>query len=247
MRVFQKTLALSAVMGCMLGLARVGTAQVVIGDFETAALDGWQAVFGSGAILAQSSLYHSRGNFSLKATGNGYWGVGTPNMLPAHRSDLIHSTQLSMDVWMNNADLNGGTAGFTGFAQQDAMAITLYDSSSNNLFIQVQRQTGILSDSSGQAGTWGGVDGMRHIVWDLTKFTATDPLGGGTKTVAQLLTDHPTLYTSSVIGIAQQIGGGTGTGSMYYDNVQLNAPVPEPASLSVLALGAIALIRRRRK
>ena len=55
------------------------------------------------------------------------------------------------------------------------------------------------------------------------------------------------LYSISGAGISRVVVQGTGTTA--FSNVQFNAvtPVPEPATIAALGLGAAALLRRRRK
>ena len=79
------------------------------------------------------------------------------------------------------------------------------------------------------------VDG---IAWEYSGTgTAGFALGGGAQHVIGIQTSHPSLT-------------GTATSAAYMDNFfqvawEL-APVPEPTTLSLLTLGGLALLRRRR-
>ncbi len=60
--------------------------------------------------------------------------------------------------------------------------------------------------------------------------------------------DTPVTLSVAGANIAYIIGTGGGNfpGSLYWDNVTAN-PVPEPATMTLLGLGAVAIMRRRKK
>jgi hypothetical protein len=253
-------LAGAAIVGA-LGLASASMASLpaVIGNFETPALDGWGTDGGPGnPVLAQSNTIGvTLGQFSLKATNpqSGFWGPATGNLITTNRADLQAAARLSLDLTLIGTELSGDGTPFSGFAQSNELAITLFGAgigpggSDLNLFIQKQ-WAGLagagVSDSKNHAAQWAGDDGTRTLVWDLTKFTANDPNTGTPKSVAQFLAAYPGITDSKICFVAQA-GGGTGqTTNFYFDNVRLDV-VPEPGSLALLGLGGLTLVVRRRR
>ena len=237
----------------MIGLGNIASAQTVIGNFETPALDGWGTNGGPGSpTLTQGTVGVTLGSFSLDSTiaQGSFWGPSTGNLANATDiSAMENSTQLSYDMTLDALYINGGS--FSGYAQSNAMAIQLYSPTANaggvlNLFMQESFGAGD-TDSSGENAEWNGVDGTRHITWSLANFTATDPNTGTAKTVDQFLTAYGSQITSMQIDFVEQVGGGTAaTSSFFFDDVALNgSPAPEPATMALLGLGAAALIRRR--
>lgn len=252
MKNISKGIVAPALALALFGAATFVQAQTTIGDFETSSLDGWGSDGGPGSpTLSQGTVGVTSGSFSLKSTiaQGGFWGPSTGNLVSISNI-LANSTQLSYDLTLNSADINGGSGNFSGYAQSNELSIQLYSPSSGsniNLFIQKNFSTAGISDSSGQNATWSGVDGTRHIVWDLTKFTATDPHTSTTKTVAQFLNTYSD-FTDIKINFVEQTGGGTPVGptSFYWDKVQLNAnAAPEPITFGILGLGALAIVCRR--
>jgi len=237
--------------GAILGSAAIGSAQTVIGNFETAALDGWGTDGGAGSpTLSQGTTGVTLGSFSLDSVNaqSAYWGPTTGNLV-GDMAAFANSTKLSYDLTLNAQNINGGA--FSGYAQDNALSIQIYSPTANaggvlNLWIQANWSAND-TDSSGQNATWGGVDGTRHLTWNLADFTATDPNTNSTKTVAQFLQTYGSQITDLKIDFVQQVGGGTqASDTFFFDNVVLNgSAAPEPVSCTLLGLGALALIRRR--
>jgi hypothetical protein len=238
--------------------ASMAALPAVIGNFETAALDDWGTAGGPGnPVLSQATIGVTLGQSSLRATNpqSGFWGPATGNLITSYRDDLMNAQRLSLDLTLIGTELSGDGTPFSGFAQSNELAITLFGpglgpgGSDLNVFIQKQ-WAGLagagVSDSLGLNAQWGGVDGTRTLVWDLTKFTANDPNTGTTKSVAQFLADYPGIVDSKIAFVAQA-GGGTGTTTnFYFDNVVLNV-IPEPASLGLLGASGLMLVVRRRR
>ena len=252
--------ALAAVAAGALGLASASMAALpaVIGNFETPALDAWGTDGGPGSpTLSQGTVGVTLGSASLKATNpqGGFWGPATGNLVATNRADLQAAARLSLDLTLIGTELSGDGTAFSGFAQSNELAITLFGAGigpgGGDLNLFIQKQWGGLSgagltDSKNHAAQWAGDDGTRTLVWDLTKFTANDPNTGTTKSVAQFLAAYPGI-TDGKIAFVAQAGGGTGaTTNFYFDNVRLT-DVPEPGSLAVLGLGGLTLVMRRRR
>ena len=260
MRVRTRMWALATAVAGLVGLASASMAALpaVIGNFETPALDAWGTDGGPGSpALSQSAIGVTLGASSLKAVNPqpGFWGPATGNLILTNRQDLQDAQRLSFDLTLIGTELSGDGSPFSGFAQSNEMAITLFGPgigpAGGDLNLFIQKQFGGLaaagvSDSLGQSAGWNGVDGTRKLTWDLTKFTANDPNTGTTKSVSQFLAAYPGITDSKICFVAQA-GGGTGTTtSFYFDNVVLSA-IPEPASVALLAMAAPMLVIRRRR
>jgi len=250
----------------VLSLASISYAQV-----DTTPNDSWGTDGGPGspALSSPAKAFATLGSHVLEADNpqGSFWGPATFNLVGSstYRTALQTATTLSLDLTLNNSDINGGAPGFNGFAQSNELAITLFaptggPSGGLNFFIQENWGAAGISDSSGQSAGWNGVDGTRTLVWDLTKFTATDPNTRSAKTVGQFLATYPDI-SDAKIAFVEQTGGGTATvgpAAFFFDNVKLidassNAtvigdfePVPEPGSLVLLGLAIPGLFVARR-
>lgn len=205
---------------------------MTIGDFETSALDGWGTDGGPGTpTLAQSTIGVTSGSHSLASSyagDGGFWGPTTGNLIgEGFGSAISNATTLSYDLTLNSSNLNGGSGTFAGYAQANELALLAYGSNGAiNLFIQRNWVAAGLSDSSSNSSTWSGVDGTRHIVWDLTKFTVTDPISGATNmSWAQIIATYPGIVDAKICFV-EQTGDGTNTPvggpTFFFDNVQFS-------------------------
>ena len=246
-------------------LSRAGLANVVIGDFETPALDGWGTDGGPGMpTLSQSNAFGvTSGNFSLLSQNphGSFWGPSTGNLVSeGFTSALEQATAIQWDETMIGNEIGGG-APFSGFFQSNEMYVQVFANAQPgtslpggvNAFIQKNWTAAGLSDSMNLMAQWNGQDGTRTLSYDLTKFTLKDPSDNTTKTFGAFLADHPDVTFDVKLGPTQQDGlgmndtGGDGTSHVYFDNVQLVTPTPEPASAAVLGLSSMMLLFRRRK
>ncbi len=250
-KIQKRLLGAALVAGLAVGLTTTSSA-VVIGNFETG-VDGWGTDGGPGGALTYaqtSTMGVTLGSSALEFTvpQGGFWGASSGNLIgEGWRPFLQTATQISYDITLDNASLNGapgGTPAFNGFAQDNEMYIQIYGNSGGiNQFIQESWATAGVSDSSGQSAQWAGVDGSRHMVWDLTKFTYTDGIFGVID-VAQALQFYGAQITDVKFGPTAQVGNGTatvGNAVMYIDNVALNG-VPEPSTIAMLLAGGALLV-----
>jgi hypothetical protein len=256
-------LAAAAVLGSLSLLATTSTSvaalPAVIGNFEDQTLDGWGSVPGPGSpVYSQSTTTGvTLGSGALRATNpqNSFWGPNTGNLVLTNRQDLQDAQRLAFDLTLIGTELSGDGTPFSGFAQSNELAITLFSPNEGpgggNLNLFIQKSFGGLagagvSDSLNQAAGWNGVDGTRRLTWDLTKFTANDPNTGTPKSVSQFLATYPGIVEAKIAFVAQAGGGSGTTTNFYFDNVVLSA-IPEPTSLGLLgATGLMLVVRRRR-
>jgi len=215
----------------LLPAARSGAAS--IGTFETG-LEGWgPSGFSSKPItVTQSNVVASEGSNSLavKQTGDGFsWNTKregnttTPSdpFYVAWNSiaDVPESqVQIEMDVIYHHADIPDNAT---------FMNMSMYLNNPNG-FRQVDNLA--LDDGAHIAGN---IDQTIHLIVPLTAFS-----GFGDKVPA-----NANFYQ---LGWSMNGNWGAGDATVYYDNIQINV-VPEPASAALLALGALPLLRRRRK
>jgi len=244
--------------------------------------DGWGQFNGGGpggtnvTYTSQSQFGVTMGNNALQTStpqGN-FWGPATGNLIAqGYTNALKNATTLRYDLTLLSSQINGGSGNFNGFAQNNELAVQLFNSGgagttfpSGGFFPFIQKNFAVagVSDSLGQNAGWNGVDGTRTLTWNLNAFTTTDPTDGANKTISQLLTDHPDMQGAAIYFV-QQMGNGTttvGPASFYWDKVQLVdagnnvlatignfEAVPEPGSMALAALAVPPLVvayRRRR-
>lgn len=250
----------------ILGLTCSCFGNALIGDFEDSTLDGWGTDGGAGSpMLSQSSAFGvTSGSSSLLSQNphGSFWGPSTGNLAAeGFTSALEQATAIQWDETMIGTEIGGG-APFSGFFQSNEMYLQIYanvmagsslPAGVFNKFIQENWTQAGLMDTSGNNAQWSGSDGTRTISYDLTKFTVKDPSDNVTKTAGAFLAAHPDVTFDVKLGPTQQDGlgtadtGGDGTSHVYFDNVQLITPAPEPASLALLSGGATVLLIRRRR
>jgi hypothetical protein len=275
MRHLQSPLRGAVVTIAMLTLASASPAQV----------DGWGQFNNNGpggpsvTFTSQSTFGVTLGTNALQTGANqgAFWGPATGNLVAqGFFNALRDSSTLRYDLTLQSAQINGGSGNFDGFAQANVIAIQLFHSGGAGTtfpsggffpFIQKDFTAGGGTDTSGQNGTWSGVNGTRSITWNLNNFTTTDPTftdPNAQRTLNQLLTDHPDMQGAAIYFV-QQAGNASapvGQSRFFFDNVRLVdsggttlgtignfEAVPEPGTLALAALAVppmVVAIRRRR-
>jgi hypothetical protein len=193
-------------------------------------LDGWSGINNPPApattAYAQAQFGVTAGSGALRIDAPQdanavFWGVRSPNVVDALKAG---ANKLSYDQTFNAQELNGGSFGpagdpdnsFNGFAQSNELAVVIAVPSGG--FIQRNFTAG------GGAGSdnpqWNGTDGVRHVSWDLTKFTSS---------TGQSLADFITANnaTEARFWIPTQgsdSNGHQGPMRFYFDNFILSVP-----------------------
>ena len=266
LKIQKRLLGAALAASLAVGMATSGVGQVVIGDFETGT-DNWDADGTGGSptptSIAQSTTGVTLNNYSLAVTmpTGSFWGAATGNLGGSSGNNenlngsaaylaLVNGVQyLSYDVTLDSAYLGGAT-----WAQGNEVTVQLYDSSIGfSAFIQENWSAAGVYDSSGQAAQWGGVDGTRQVVWNLSAFKYADPNGAtdgnpnGTALVPfeQTLAFYYNTYSYTIndirIDLTEQ-GSNTGPMTFFYDDVQLTNVAPEPSTIAMLLAGGAMLI-----
>jgi len=255
--------------------ASIALLSIVTSARAQVALDGWGSAGSVGnpaPVYSQSTTTGvTVGAGALKTLNpqGGFWGPSTGNLATqGFFNALRDAARITFDVTLNSTELSGDGSNFTGFAQTNVMSVQLFanpgGSTPNgiNVFSQRTFATPGDTDSKNHAAQWAGDNGTRTITFDLTTFTGTDATDNQTKTISQMMTQHPDIPFVK-INFVQQIGGGVAPGAFYWDNVRLlnvaggtlalignfePVAVPEPTSLALVAIAvpAVVLARRRR-
>jgi len=230
-KISTKTKRFQVVAG-LLASALFGLSPAAFGNyaesFEDGTLSGWSAGTLNGAIGAVNSVRASDGTYSF---GNSFtvpasfsgWTVNSILEKDPRTFMNAGATSLSFDIYSDWANPNGwGVYG-------------------NSIKL-------ILNNSSG----WSTIDPVSGNLANGTFQTITFNLAPHAATITD-----PSLGWSSV-GIAWHVGtwAGDGGGAVYtdngtqtfaIDNIVVTQPVPEPASMALAELGAVALFVFRRR
>jgi hypothetical protein len=235
--------SLAAFAAVVLSFAGVASAQVSFGDFQTGTAPGWGSLTNAGigpwtAPVTGSVATGSVGSFSgsqvLNITGtpafnfgqSGGAAVGFDFLSQNLRNDFLANSKLEFD-WL--AVPQGSTSGFN-----ELFNVIL--NSQGGGFTNVGGQSQATPNS--QQFYFSGYNGnVLHVVVDYTTYKNTilasaNPNGGGWLQ----------------FGIQPNAGGysaGITQANFQFDNFKLTG-VPEPASIGVLMVGCVGLLRRRR-
>jgi hypothetical protein len=241
----RKLIAVGSALAVLVFATCVGTTQAAVsfGNFEDNTVDGFGALTNSGVqpwaspvagavITPGTGPLSGGGNKVLELTGNASFNFGQANggalgfdFLAANfRADFLANSQIEFD-W--EPVPNGGSSGFS----------QLYN-------VILNSQGGGFTNVDGYGGGnanmnqfyfTGYTGNLHHIVVDYTNYKNTILASG-----------FPNGGTYLQLGIQPNAGGGA-PADMYFDNFQLTSPVPEPASLTLLALGTFGSVLRRRR
>jgi len=227
-----RNLRVVVVVLAILGVCSVASASIFMEDFESYAAGsamhgqggwkGWDNVAGAGAPA--SSLYANSGSKSVEIIGT---------------SDLVHEFDQAGGQWVFSAKqyIPSGATGTTYFI----LLNTYKDGGPYDWSVQLacNMDTGVITSDNGGGAT----ASIAYDKWielkfaiDLANNTVGEYYNGA------LVSNHQ--WDDNVHGTLQAIDlYGNNASSVYYDDITV---VPEPATMTLLCLGGLALIRRRR-
>lgn len=219
--------------------------------FETGDFSKWTAAAGTGTTTVQNTTVHS-GTWAAQVSG----AVGSGRYGNLSRAELAGET-IEFSFWMklgaasgNNRHYNeirsyAGNSYGSGALEQ-LYAIGTWNAATVNAYTSTKWQARLAFGTG--AGWYTLTDGpLRNTDWN--KFTI------------KLSPTTVEFYVNDILGLAAMDRGNTGsidsvvlgsrvstTGAIdsFHDDVIVTA-VPEPASIAALALGAAALLRKRRR
>ena len=252
-----------------------GTATDYAGDVAKDILTGWQFAAGahsythmsSGSRLDDTVDYATHGqiakfDFSTSSTHRKHIaGYVTSEAIPGV---TVGASRYMMDVYHRaDGSVYGVHFGFMYGAISSCADVTTswQETPSNNLWgAPYEVNAGLNTRQEGARASWV----HTRVYWDNTgttteTFGLTNPISMFNATegyVSQVLPDGTVAiaYYTNQRGLDQALrlgayatGNGGGAGAVYLDNYQLAVEIPEPATLSVLALGGLGLLLRRRR
>ena len=228
------------------------TAAPLFENFEDGVADGFTVIDANGSATPDADwqviddggdLVYRQTERSLQSGdgGTGDGTLGAISLAPGSWTDVTISVQLRLDN-DNSSDDGGLVWGYQDEAHY-YMALFNRESDNNEVFSvtgtgpddKSRTQIGGAMDYSGLGGVPFLDDAYHDVVlsFDATTGDIVITVDG-----TQVFAATDTTYTS-----AGQAGVGAYNDAPYFDDVSI---VPEPASLAALAVGAVALIRRKR-
>jgi len=235
-----------AVLALVLGMASVSFADM-FGNWETAGnLDGWTVRTSPAGINAlQVSTGDVGGVFIGNTVGNGavqVWGGGSGSSPYGGGVRFIGISMINGAA--GRASLDAGqvqiTVDATMFASNDPGYGVNWAMTGNILPCVVGVQTANAPTGDGLqyetavGGNWN---------WNPSQGTMTKSLTFNITNITHAVASG--WATIFIMGQTYSTSGVTSIGAFHYDNVQVNI-TPEPATMSLLGLGGLALLRRKR-
>jgi hypothetical protein len=204
---------------------------------------------GSGDTNTQLTTLAANATFGDSATNDveGYDGTltpgsGAPSAAPIvafYRSDANASSSAALDWNSNNgADLasGGSGGGYMGIQGTSSYSLTFQPAAGDG--VVDFGITDVARSSGNSAGNF-----TVHFSNGSTLTSSSQSLTGATTTGVFFGFSAPTGLTITSVDLAN-----TGASASRFDDVALVvSPVPEPASLGLLSVGTLALLRRRRR
>ena len=208
-----------SVIPVFIGLASISSAQLINGGFEDPAL--------------------SAGTYTNTGINGWTYAVGNP-------LGVWHNV-IGDGYWLENAP-EGNQIGYTNGSSISQVSGTLWGVGENKLELYIGRRLDQLSGDLNVEWWAGGTASGGTFVGGNMVLSATFGIGGiplgrflGEQVTDILNSGNPNIGLPMGVRIVLVNGG-----QIDFDNVRLTSPVPEPASLCALGIGALALLRRRR-
>jgi hypothetical protein len=204
-------------------MVSVSFADVIIGDWEGTGDDGWSV--SDGGVYPQQTVGVTLGQYSggfdipFHVAGEPYWNVSKS----VNVADLVGATAVTMDLTLIATEWQT----YWNFLLVDKMSVQS-DSTVNGWqefnVAWTDRVTGLPLGGIGW-GPWS-PDALVTLTWNLTGLDLT----GATYANLNFAFENPKYRA---------------TGLFYVDNARI-VTVPEPATMGLLGLGGLALIRRKK-
>ncbi|RYG42642.1 PEP-CTERM sorting domain-containing protein [bacterium] len=140
---------------------------------------------------------------------------------------------------------NGITPGATAFAPESAGALTNSRNAGASNTVGGVRTYGVNNESALIAGTFPSADATPRRLYDIT-LNVGDLAIGTVRPISMEADSSSQTFTNFVTTLNGSTTNYLYPNSRYVANLVVGSPVPEPASLAALGLGALALLRRRR-